>query len=134
VDGRAADDLADPGREVREVPAMRQEPLVVRMSSQESMLKEGHSSSTWSSGSMRGPASRMTVLMPFWASSLPKVPPAGPGADNDDDAIVAAVKRCAHMCLYLPLALAPAVRRLVEPVYVVEAAVQVAALVVGRPS
>src|SRR5215469_2943373 len=58
--------------------ATRQLPDVVRMSDQASWEKLSHSSLTKSWFSMRGPASRMTTLTPFCASSLPSVPPPAP--------------------------------------------------------
>ena len=51
---------------------------MVRMSFQASWPKLSHSSLTKSSISWRGPASRMTTLMPLWASSLASVPPPAP--------------------------------------------------------
>jgi len=56
----------------------RQPPLAMRLSSQASCAKESHSSLMKSSYSMRLPASSMTTSMPFWASSLPRVPPPAP--------------------------------------------------------
>ena len=51
---------------------------MVRMSFQASWPKLSHSSLTKSSISWRGPASRMTTLMPLWASSFASVPPPAP--------------------------------------------------------
>ena len=48
------------------------------MSVQASWVKLSHSSLTKSSISWRAPASSMTTLMPFCASSLPSVPPPAP--------------------------------------------------------
>src|SRR5262249_21775355 len=48
------------------------------MSDQASWVKLSHSSLTKSWFSMRGPASRITTLTPFCASSLPSVPPPAP--------------------------------------------------------
>src|SRR5690348_11697918 len=48
------------------------------MSDQASWVKLSHSSLTKCWFSMRGPASRMTTLTPFCASSLPSVPPPAP--------------------------------------------------------
>src|SRR5690606_13765082 len=56
----------------------RQLPDVVRLSSQASCAKLSHSSLMKSSNSWRFPASRITTSMPFWASSLPSVPPPAP--------------------------------------------------------
>src|SRR3954451_16183816 len=58
--------------------ATRQLPDVVRLSSQLIWEKASHSLLTNSSISTRGPASRTTTLMPFWANSLPSVPPPAP--------------------------------------------------------
>src|SRR5882757_10166894 len=58
--------------------ATRQLPDVVRMSVQASWVKLSHSSLTKSCSSMREPASRITTLTPFCASSLPSVPPPAP--------------------------------------------------------
>src|SRR5712672_1814077 len=58
--------------------ATRQLPDVVRMSDHASWVKLSHSSLTKSWFSMRAPASRMTTLTPFCASSLPSVPPPAP--------------------------------------------------------
>src|SRR5882757_7887927 len=58
--------------------ATRQLPDVVRMSDQASWVKLSHSSLTKSCNSMREPASRITTLTPFCASSLPSVPPPAP--------------------------------------------------------
>src|SRR4051794_25083766 len=48
------------------------------MSDQASWVKLSHSSLTKSCSSMRDPASRITTLTPFCASSLPSVPPPAP--------------------------------------------------------
>src|SRR5215469_6629671 len=56
----------------------RQLPEVVRASFQASWVKLSHSSLMKSWFSMRGPASRITTLTPFCASSLPSVPPPAP--------------------------------------------------------
>src|SRR3954469_365417 len=58
--------------------ATRQLPEVVRMSVQASWVKLSHSSLTKSCSSIREPASRITTLTPFCASSLPSVPPPAP--------------------------------------------------------
>src|SRR5258705_9753206 len=58
--------------------ATRQLPDVVRMSVQASWVKLSHSSLVKSWFSMRAPASRITTLTPFCASSLPSVPPPAP--------------------------------------------------------
>ena len=58
--------------------ATRHEPEVVRMSVQASWAKLSHSSLMKSAISLREPASRITTLMPFCASSLPSVPPPAP--------------------------------------------------------
>src|SRR3954453_10885793 len=58
--------------------ATRQLPDVVRMSDHASWVKLSHSSLTKSWFSTRAPASSMTTLTPFCASSLPSVPPPAP--------------------------------------------------------
>ena len=58
--------------------AMRNEPEVVRLSSQASCLNERHSSLTNSSGVWWRPDSRTTTFTPFWQSSLARVPPPAP--------------------------------------------------------
>ena len=58
--------------------ATRQSPEVVRLSSQDILTNSDHSSLTNLSFSMRGPASRQTTSMPFWANSLESVPPPAP--------------------------------------------------------
>src|ERR1700748_2469087 len=58
--------------------ATRQLPDVVRMSSHASCVKLSHSLLMKSWISLRAPASRITTLMPFWASSFPSVPPPAP--------------------------------------------------------
>ena len=78
VHGRAADRLDDPGRQVGEV--LRHAPVAGgrALVDQAIWAKLAHSSLTKSCISMRPPASRMTTLTPFWASSLPSVPPPAP--------------------------------------------------------
>src|ERR1700730_12014003 len=58
--------------------ATRQLPDVVRMSVHASCVKLSHSLLMKSCSSTRGPASRITTLTPFCASSLPSVPPPAP--------------------------------------------------------
>jgi hypothetical protein len=58
--------------------ATRNEPDVVRASSQASCLNERHSSLTKSSGRWWRPASSTTTFTPFWQSSLASVPPPAP--------------------------------------------------------
>ncbi len=58
--------------------AMRQLPEVVRVSLQASWLNEGHSSLTKVPWFCRAPASSSTTGMPFWQSSLARVPPPAP--------------------------------------------------------
>src|SRR3984893_16040054 len=58
--------------------ATRQLPDVVRISVHGSCVKLSHSLLTKSCISVRGPASRITTLTPFWANSLPNVPPPAP--------------------------------------------------------
>src|SRR4030081_2832871 len=65
------------GRLAKSLPT-RQLPDVVRISVQASCVKLSHSLLMKSCSSVRGPASRITTLTPFWASSLPKVPPPAP--------------------------------------------------------
>src|ERR1700691_371156 len=58
--------------------ATRQLPDVVRMSVHASCVKLSHSLLMKSCNSVRGPASRITTLTPFCASSFPNVPPPAP--------------------------------------------------------
>src|SRR5216684_3017992 len=58
--------------------ATRQSPDVVRISVHASCVKLSHSLLMKSWSSVRGPASRITALTPFCASSLPSVPPPAP--------------------------------------------------------
>src|SRR3977135_2879313 len=58
--------------------ATRQLPDVVRISVHASCVKLSHSLLVKSCSSTRGPASRITTLTPFCASSLPSVPPPAP--------------------------------------------------------
>src|SRR6202007_654864 len=58
--------------------ATRQLPDVVRISVHASCVKLSHSLLMKSCSSVRGPASRITTLTPFWASSLPNAPPPAP--------------------------------------------------------
>jgi hypothetical protein len=57
---------------------IRHDPEVVRLSSQASCAKEGHSSSMKSSGPWCAPASSSTTGTPAWHSSLASVPPPAP--------------------------------------------------------
>src|SRR5215813_1035893 len=107
--------------------ATRQLPEVVRMSDQASWVKLSHSSLTKSWISTRAPASRITTLMPFCASSLPSVPPPAPEPmiTTTPESLRSNFAMLVSSCRACSLGFR-------EPVDVRKAALDVAALVRGR--
>src|SRR5271157_6278836 len=94
------------------------------MSFHASCAKLPHSSLMKSWISCRPPASRMTTLMPFCASSLPSVPP--PAPEPTMQTTLSSLRSKLAM-----IACSPSDRR--QPVDVVEAAMDVAAVLGGGP-
>src|SRR5882672_671224 len=96
------------------------------MSDQASCAKLSHSSLTKSWFSTRGPASRITTLMPFCASSLPSVPPPAP------EPTITTTPPSLRSNFAMLVLLTVRCLDLREPVDVGEAAFDVAAVLGGR--
>src|SRR5215468_5898485 len=107
--------------------ATRQLPEVVRMSDHASCAKLSHSSLTKSWFSTRGPASRMTTLTPFCASSLPSVPPPAP----EPTITITPLSFRSNFAMLVLLTVRCRGLDLREPVDVGEAALDVAAMLGG---
>src|SRR5438045_5379369 len=101
------------------------------MSDHASWVKLSHSSLTKSWFSMRAPASRITTLTPFCASSLPSVPPPAP-EPTITTTLLSFRSNCAMWVSSLTFVAGGALS-LREPVDVGEAALDVAAVLGGGP-